>query len=345
MVKNRIVYFDFLRIFAILAVVMIHVATSQHKLEGMWNYSSCFWHAIPRWAVPVFVMISGTLFLDYAKNITINNILKKYILRIVIVFLIWSSFYTCIHCIVNNNFDLVYAIKYLIKGRGHLWFLYMISGLYLVTPLLRPIMEKKDKSLILYLLIICFFVSSIIPFINVIIPSSKEICDVVIKTIHLSFPMSFVGYFVLGYYLHNFVNIKNELLIIGGLLFSLFVMIFADIYRSIILGTGSVFINSFFPFVVLASIFVFLFAKIKCSQIKQTSAFILKMSDLSFGVFLIHAFFIDFAVRFNVFSSINSLLKGITFIVIPIEFTVIVFFSFFSVYFLSKISWVKKYCL
>ncbi|MCR4663066.1 MAG: acyltransferase family protein [Endomicrobiaceae bacterium] len=345
MVKNRIIYLDFLRIFAILAVVMVHVATSQYRLEGMWNYSSCFWHVIPRWCVPVFVMISGTLFLDPIKNITINNILKKYILCIAIAFIVWSAFYTCINCITTNNFNFVHAIKYFIKGRGHLWFLYMISGLYLVTPLLRVITEKKDKNLLLYLLIICFFVSSIIPFINFIIPSTKEMCDVLINKIHLSFPVSFVGYFVLGYYLHNYVNIKNVALITGGLLFSLFAMIFADIYHVIILGTGKVFVNSFFLFVVLASIFIFLFVKKQCSQTKQMSKFILKMSDLTFGVFLIHAFFIDMAVKFKLFSSINSLLNGITFIVIPVEFITVIIVSFLSVFLFSKIPWVKKYCL
>lgn len=63
---DRIVYYDFLRIISMFAVIVLHTAGERwskvevHSLA--WN-SFNFYDSIVRWAVPVFTMISGALFL------------------------------------------------------------------------------------------------------------------------------------------------------------------------------------------------------------------------------------------------------------------------------------------
>ena len=88
MVKsNRIAFLDYLRVCSIFFVIMIHVAT-----QNLWamDVNSFAWQTfnfydcLSRWCVPVFVMISGALFLT--KTITISQIYKKYILRLLISF-------------------------------------------------------------------------------------------------------------------------------------------------------------------------------------------------------------------------------------------------------------------
>lgn len=115
MKKQRIFYFDYLRIFAALVVVMLHTAASQYSLTGIYHYSACFWDGIARWGVPIFVMISGALFLEPTKTITINNIFKKYIFRIAILFVVWSLFYICIDCVARNNFSFSFIINILLQ--------------------------------------------------------------------------------------------------------------------------------------------------------------------------------------------------------------------------------------
>jgi len=71
---NRIIYFDVLRIIAAFAVVFSHVSSQR--------FHDCFpsdewitrmiYDAFGRWSVPVFVMISGALFLDECKKINID---------------------------------------------------------------------------------------------------------------------------------------------------------------------------------------------------------------------------------------------------------------------------------
>ncbi|WP_413853484.1 acyltransferase [Candidatus Ruminimicrobium bovinum] len=340
MKKQRIFYFDFLRIFAALAVVM----ASQYNLTGIYHYSACFLDGIVRWGVPIFVMISGTLFLEPKKTITINNILKKYIFRIAILFVVWSLFYSCINCVTRDNLSFSFILKHIVIGHFHQWFLYMIAGLYLITPLLRPITEKKDKNLLLYLLIIWFVMASIVPFIKFIIPQTEKLFDVMINKIHFSFPLSYLGYFILGYYLHNYINIKNKILMIIILFVCLLVTVLGDIKYSIP-GKQSFFLNNFCPFVIITAISIFLFIKNKCLSIEQSNKFILKLSDLTLGVYLIHPFFIRISKKLNLFIIINSTLNDYNFFTIPIIFILVGSCSFLFVYLLSKIPIIKKYCL
>ncbi len=344
--KQRIVYFDFLRIFAALAVVMAHTSTSQYLLLGSYHYSACFWDGLVRWGVPIFVMISGALFLEPTKKITINNIFKKYIFRIARLFVIWSLLYVCVLCVYKNDFSSYFIMKNFLKGHFHQWFLYMIAGLYLITPLLRPITEKKDKNLLLYLLIIWFIMASVIPFIKFIIPQTESFFDFFInKRLYFSFPLSFLGYFILGYYLHNYVNIKRNFIIIFIILFCFCITAFGDMLYSIPGEKPSFFIDSFLPFLVVISSFIFLIVKKKYSQVKQANKFILKLSDLTLGVYLIHPIFIQITTKSNLFGIINSALNDNNFITIPIVFVLVSFCSFFVIYLLSKIPFIRKYCL
>ena len=74
--NGRILYFDFLRIFATLSVMVLHVTaqnwhgTSVSSFE--WQTFN-FFNSIVRWGVPIFVMISGALFLNERETHTITG--------------------------------------------------------------------------------------------------------------------------------------------------------------------------------------------------------------------------------------------------------------------------------
>ena len=75
---QRIAYFDVLRILATFAVIVLHLS-AQHWADTdvysrAWQAFNLYDSAV-RWAVPVFVMISGALFLSGSQSI--GHILKK----------------------------------------------------------------------------------------------------------------------------------------------------------------------------------------------------------------------------------------------------------------------------
>ena len=64
---DRTIYFDYLRILATFAVILVHLSSqywSQTQVGGFRWYVLTFFDGIGRWAVPVFVIIIGALFLD-----------------------------------------------------------------------------------------------------------------------------------------------------------------------------------------------------------------------------------------------------------------------------------------
>ena len=84
--KKHIIYMDFMRVICIFLMVLVHVAaTVNHDVpEGSfyWNVLTtiqCAFH----FPVPIFLMISGALFLNPEKEINITRLYKKNILRMV----------------------------------------------------------------------------------------------------------------------------------------------------------------------------------------------------------------------------------------------------------------------
>ena len=91
---QRIAYFDVLRILATFAVIVLHLS-AQHWADTdvysrAWQAFNLYDSAV-RWAVPVFVMISGALFLSGSQSI--GHILKKNVSRLVTAFIFWSALY------------------------------------------------------------------------------------------------------------------------------------------------------------------------------------------------------------------------------------------------------------
>lgn len=157
--SKRIVYLDILKIVAIFAVVMIHITGAQF---GNYSTDSLEWAGInfidsaSRWAVPIFVMVSGALFLDPNRKVSIHKLYTKNIFRIIIAFLFWSVVFA-LYKAVKSDFSLgiVEFVKTILLGEYHMWFMYMLAGLYALVPLLRPI--ATNKKLLTYAVAVCFF--------------------------------------------------------------------------------------------------------------------------------------------------------------------------------------------
>lgn len=92
--KQRIIYFDVLRIAATLGVMLLHISSQNWSVTNVTSFqwqTFNFFDSIVRWTVPIFVMISGALFLD--RDISIGKIFKNNIFRIITAFL-FGQYYT-----------------------------------------------------------------------------------------------------------------------------------------------------------------------------------------------------------------------------------------------------------
>ncbi|WP_201331953.1 acyltransferase, partial [Lactobacillus nasalidis] len=162
--KQRIDYLDYLRLLAIFGVITVHVATSlnfyQQERAGLnWQLLN-FWDGLSRFCVPVFVMISGAIFLNPAFDLSWQRLFKKYIGKLLVLYLAWQLIY-CGWYYFAKGCDLVTLARLLLGSYDHLWYLPMIIGLYLVTPLLRPIASKRQ--LLEYFLLLALVFAWLLP--------------------------------------------------------------------------------------------------------------------------------------------------------------------------------------
>lgn len=158
-----------------------------------------------RWSVPVFVMISGALFLDTRKPLNIIKLYTKNILRIIIAFLFWSVLYELY--MVKSNIGLKSFIVDVCAGHFHLWFSKMLLGLYVMIPIFKAIVA--DKKAEQYFLCIAFITTFIIPYIlfPAIAHFSKELglfCENFFDSLGIKIASGYSGYFVLGHYLNTY---------------------------------------------------------------------------------------------------------------------------------------------
>ena len=139
---------DFLRAFAILAVLAIHVSagfTSIPQINALMVVNvgiDIFTH----FAVPLFIFISGfLLYLKYNKNYSLKEFYLKRFWRIVPPYLVFTTFYLAFNAAIAtlkagvitlpSFLQIIYAY-FAAGGYYHLWFFLIIIELYLFYPLI-----------------------------------------------------------------------------------------------------------------------------------------------------------------------------------------------------------------
>lgn len=301
--KQRILYLDFLRIAAIFCVVVIHTCTvpwrtlSPSDLD--WQIINVY-DSMVRFCVPVFVMISGAMFLDPARPIRLRRLFAHNILRVVTAFIFWSVAYAGLSFALNVLKGMPQTaqsygelINSIITGHYHLWFLFAITGLYLITPLLRPI--TANKRLTEYFLILGFALSLMYRLLARIPALSLTLFD-----IHSNMQLSFIGgypfYFVLGDYLHRHSvsdRLRHILYALGGL--SVIATAIGTAAWSVeVQAPIESLLDYLLPTTALTAAAVFLFVKRHEHRLpsgERARAVITRLSSLTFGIYLCHDLF------------------------------------------------------
>ena len=299
MKKERILYFDILRIIAIVAVILLHC--SGQNFRGV-DIHSDTWHAfniyesISRFGVALFTMVSGALFLSGSQPI--SQILKKNVLRIAVAFIYWSAIYVCIF---NDNWSIPTVINKLFSGTVHMWYMFAIIGLYLLVPILRVIVN--NVKIAKYFLVLCFLFAYVFPQLVSVISlysyTLGEIGKSILGNINLQFVMGLTGYYVLGYMLHHYELDKKIIRwIYAGCIFSFGLNIIGTIvisYRQNIADT--LFYDNASVTTLIQAIAIFVWARQhfgkKESLTVSRHPVIEKLAICSFGVYLVHPLFLS----------------------------------------------------
>lgn len=245
MERKREIWLDFLRVTACFMVMIVH-STEPFYLGGNGGEVLCatdaFWAAVMdalgRSAVPLFIIASS--YLQFPLHYSTGEFFKRRAVRIMVPMLIWTIVYALVWGTPVENFKgLLLNFNY---AAGHLWFMYMLVGMYLIMPLLSPWAEKVSrKELGFYILIWVF--TTIIPFIR---DNAGGVAPMIQATDGLPatalFPLwgeaswnpfgtfyyvsGFIGYMLVGLYIKKFVP-RGKLLGVAGWTMFLVGFIFA----------------------------------------------------------------------------------------------------------------------
>lgn len=290
MERNRIVYFDLLRIWGMLWVIYMHVASSplSEGVNTQWVLITMF-TSIAYTAVPLFFMMSGYLLLTSKKTESISVLVKHRLPHLVVPLTFWNVIIACWIVFKNQEISLINIIGHVLTSFSsplmqHLWFVYTLVTLYLISPILYfafNSMGEKIKKYILVIMALVFLQTMI----TIVIPVPLEQFFRIRSISELNFLDGAFWTFVLGYFLGNMnKRIPNILLIIVAAVDWVFITV-NTVLASIECGkyTGE-FQNQRAGFMIVLAACIFLLFKqgIKCKRK------VFPLANLSFGIYIIH---------------------------------------------------------
>lgn len=288
-----------LRAAAACAIVLIHVISGwvgstdrQGSLSGVrLILDEVIAQVMIRWSVPCFVMITGLLLLDPKREVGSDKICR-YIARMAGVLAVFGLGFCIIESVMDNGSKLdagaiLAALKALAEGRSweHMWYIYMLIGLYLLTPLLRTFTKNaNDKEMDLTLAVLLIF--------TLLLPMANRLFH---WSLYGFVPVStcYVFYYLLGYRLSVkslMPSTKRILLISGAVGFAL--TLFMKLRGANVTANS----ENVFAALYSAGIFSLCADDPTLERLARNKA-VKSLSKHSFGIYLFHPIFLNIAYK------------------------------------------------
>ena len=326
--ENRVVWVDWMRVAACFMVLLVH-ATEPFYLGGDGSqiltetdaFWSSFFDSIVRACVPLFVVASS--YLQFPLHYSTSEFFRRRAVRVLVPFLLWSAVYAFAWGEPVENFrNLLFNFNY---AAGHLWFVYMIIGVYLLMPLLSPWAERVGKRELQVYLAIWLF-TTLIPLIRDWVSGGFANMEITYGVSGLPRPAltplwgeaswntygtfyymsGFIGYLLLGLYFRRFVgelSWKRTLLVAVPCYLGGFAIVFGGFLRRVFeMAQGefpltglvekavwweTTWCNDTIGVVLMTLAWILLFKKVKSSGCLYRKAF-LPLSKASYGLYLLH---------------------------------------------------------
>lgn len=317
--KKRLIHYDLLRIFAAFSVVMLHSAAqfwySLDIYSTEWLIANSY-DALFRFGVPIFVMISGALFLRPDRSLDMKRLYKHNILRLLVFYVIWSCIYGLWDC---RTFDFSISgikpyIQEMLDGRYHLWFLPMIIGIYVLLPVLKSWVEHAEKKNLQYFLLL-FFIFQICSETLRALTVTDELHSI-LDLAQIEMACSYIGYFIWGYYL-AYVGIGEKLRK------CIYALVLPAIVCNVLLGNdlahragrpvGSIYDSfGFFTFILVTALFLFTTEVLSRKSFGEKSSWLIReLSTDTLGIYAMHIWLIEFLELMGIHSMLLPNIIGI----------------------------------
>ena len=322
---ERVIWLDWMRVAACLMVIVVH-ATEPFYLGGdgslILTRTDAFWasffDSLVRACVPLFVIASS--YLQFPLHYSSEEFFRRRAVRILVPFVLWTVVYALVWGSPVQNFkDLLLNFNY---AAGHLWFVYMLVGVYLLMPLLSPWAERVGRTELRIYLGLCLF-TTVIPLLrDWVFGAPTVVYGVSGLPRQALFPLwgeaswnaygvfyylsGFVGYLLLGLYVRKFLGTwswRKTLAVALPCFAAGFALSFGGFLRRVWLTSGGEFpvgglvekavwwettwCNDTLGVALMAIAWILLFRKIERGG-KFYEHVLLPVSKASYGIYLCH---------------------------------------------------------
>lgn len=307
--KERNYNYDIMRVLACIMIICMHAPMPNLNANGI-ILSTISYFTAP--GLCLFFVISGSLLLPIKTDTT--TFLKRRLGKVIMPTLVFTILYIILNCINDEQQNIlrtICSIPFSAQGHGVLWFMYTLIGLYLVAPIISKWLDSASKRevelyLLLWVITLCF------PILKLFVGINEGNTGV------LYYFSGYIGYFILGYYLKKYPeSISLKKLIIPDIIAIIAPIAFKVMHIEIDFYSMFWYL-SIFVALLCTTIYV-LISKIK---IKKRGGIVELISNLSFGIYLIHIavmrFFIwelDFIININNYILQWIMVVGLTFII------------------------------
>ena len=208
--KKRYPYIDILNILAILGVIFLHHNFGAHVYEPNARWAlDVVTKVLFRYAVPIFVMISGATLLGYREKYDTKTFFKKRFMKLlvpaicwIILMYLWQAFVVRDPQFQTFSPKAIFNNIMLSREDANYWFIFMILGVYLTIPVLSHVAGRQNKKTLQYAIVAMLIFNSLLP----------TACSLLGLEFNADLSLNlgqYIIYILLGYYIHTF-PIKKE---------------------------------------------------------------------------------------------------------------------------------------
>lgn len=252
--------YDLLRIISTIAVICIHVNWRFFEkryqvptMNAIWIIESLL-NIITRFSVPCFVMLSGAFLLNNKKNGNAIDFYKRTSFKIFIPFFVILGIESAITIIINYRLHrgILYGLNGIMtSGAYHLWYVYMLIGLYATVPLIIKIRNQVSWNKYKLLAIIMLIWACISQ-----MTSSQE------SAYSIGVVGAFLGYFLMGDVIRTesekaFANKKKAIIWLLLIIMASIIITFLARARGLYFYISKWNVNFFSPTIIVYSLSMF----------------------------------------------------------------------------------------
>lgn len=341
--NNKFLGIDVIRVISMFCVIFLHCASNRLRVEignSGWNVVNIL-TSFTTCGVPMFFMISGALILNSKNTYSIKYTLKNRVFRLIVPMAVWSVIAVIVRLYTDDDTAVTAGnfynqmINFFSKPAAvHLWFMYYLIPMYLISPAIKAFTDNSEEKVIRYILILWLIQILSFTLVGILEKDSQKAVANISFINNIGFISGYLGYYILGWYLFNKRSLFSSkwlaVIALGtGLFMSAGTKLVTE-YNGFYTETFKSY-RSIFVVILSCAVYLLLIKIEKMPEILKGT--VSSLAIVSYGVYLSHNIIVDLINHWGI--------RNYTLSEVMMSFVIVSFFSIIIILIMSKIKYVS----